>query len=121
MRLYRWEHETMVPDNALNTQLGLGQWSLMLQDWLAEVYPLHPLRALETPSALVIMSHMNARDQTGFIAVAMANDTVLIWCEHWGDMLACYRWFVDLAAAEAHMARTSLTPVGNSADSFLSD
>ena len=25
----------MVSDNALNTQLGLGQWSLMLQDWLA--------------------------------------------------------------------------------------
>ena len=23
MRLYRWEQETMVPDNALNTQLGV--------------------------------------------------------------------------------------------------
>jgi hypothetical protein len=100
MMMYRWQAGEIVPDATLEERLGVTAHTT-IADWLKQRYGGPVLEIGKEYYSIWMKTYPSQHDESCLIDVWLPGDVVmLIWCEHWGAMLACVKWLTELAVHE---------------------
>jgi hypothetical protein len=97
MMVYRWQAGEILPDATLKDTLGLAP-DADLDAWIYDAYGLPVLEIGKEYYSIRIRGYVAEHDEHCLVEINLDGNYVgLVWCEHWGAMLACVKWALELA------------------------